>query len=80
MEHRHQLPKVGGEHPQQLGRQGDLRDQYHGGLPPGQHLLDQADIDLGLSAAGDAVQQGGARLPPEAEPVQAAEGRLLLLI
>ena len=80
MEHRHLVPEVGGKDAQQLGGQGDLRHQEQGGLSPLQGLLDQAQIDLGLSAPRHPVQQGGRRLSRPAQGVQPLKGSLLLLI
>ena len=77
---RNLLSKVGGKHPQELRRQRDLRHQNQGASPPVQHLLDEADVHLGLAAAGYPVQEshGGLSLP--AQPVQPLQSGLLLLI
>ena len=70
---------MGGKDPQQLGGEGDLRHQHQGGPAPFQRLLDQAEVHLGLSAAGDAVQQCGPR-PGAAHVIQPPEGPFLLLV
>ena len=46
--------------PNELRGQADLGNQHHGLLPAGQQASDQRQIDLGLAAAGDAVEQVGA--------------------
>ena len=43
----------------ELGGERDLRHQHQRLTAPGQHGVDRAQIDLGLAAAGDAVQQEG---------------------
>ena len=80
MKDRNLLSKVGGKHPQELRRQGDLGHQNQGASPPVQHLLDEADVHLGLAAARHAVQErhGGLSLP--AQPVQPLQSGLLFLI
>ena len=61
MENGHPGAEMGEENAHQLGSQGDLRHQDQGSPALLQHLLDQADIHLGLPASGDAVQQGRRR-------------------
>jgi hypothetical protein len=46
-----------------LRREGDLRDEHDGPLPMEERALDDAQVDLGLARARDAVQQEG---PPRA--------------
>ena len=41
----------------ELRREADLRHQHQRLLPALEHPRDQAQVDLGLAAAGDAVQQ-----------------------
>jgi hypothetical protein len=47
--------------PDELRRESDLRHQYQGSPALREHARDQVQIDLGLAAAGDAVQQIGAK-------------------
>ena len=74
------LPKMGGKHPQQLGGQGDLGHQHHSASPPVQHLLDEANVHLGLAAARYSVEKSHGGLFRPAEPVQPLQSCLLLLI
>ena len=59
----------------QLRREVDLGHQ-HQRLPAGaEHLLGRAQIDLGLAAAGDAVQQRRAGIGPSDRPADRRRGR-----
>ena len=58
MDHGHTVAEIGGEFPHHLGGERDLRHQDHGGPPLFQRALHQTEVDQGLSAAGDAVEQG----------------------
>ena len=78
MEHRHLLPEVGGEDPQQLGGEDDLRHQHQGGPPSGQGLLDQPDVYLGLAAPRHPIEEGGGGPALPGQGVQPLKGRLLL--
>ena len=80
VEHGHLVPKTGGEPPHHLGRQHDLRHQDHGPPPPAQYFLNQTEIDLGLAAAGDALEQHRLRLPGLRQGPDRLKGRLLFLI
>ena len=80
VEHGHLVPKTGGEPPHHLGRQHDLRHQDHGPPPPAQYFLNQTEIDLGLAAAGDALEQHRLRLPGLRQGPDTLKGRLLFLI
>lgn len=71
-------PKWEGENAQELGGQGDLGHQHHGGTAPGQCLIDQPEIHLGLAAARHPVQQGGSGSSDRRQGVQSLKGRLLL--
>ena len=62
VEQRHLMPEIGGEPRHHLGRQRDLRNEDHHGLPPLQQLLRQTDVHHSLAAAGNAPQQRNARL------------------
>ena len=78
VEHSDVVPEVGGENAQELGGQGDLGHQHHGGTAPGQCLIDQPEIHLGLAAARHPVQQGGSGSSDRRQGVQSLKGRLLL--
>ena len=80
VEHGDVVSEVGGEHPQQLRGQGDFRHQDQGTLPPLQHLLDEANVHLGLAAARYAVEQGGRGFLLPAQLVQSLKGGLLLVV
>ena len=80
VEHGHLVAEVGGKALQHLGRQSNLRHQDHAGLSIGNDLLEQTDIDLRLSAAGDAEEQGAAGLLPPVELPQPLEGGPLLVV
>ena len=67
-----------GKSPQQLRGQSNLRHQ-HQNLPPlGQHILDQLEIDLRLTAARNAIQQVDSELAPSL--LHSADGLLLTRI
>ena len=57
MEHRHIAAEIGGKFPHHLRSQHDLRHQDDSSLALPQNLLHQTQIDLGLAAAGDAVEE-----------------------
>ena len=76
----HLLPEMGGEQPHKLGSQGDLGHQHQGGAAPPERLVDQFQIDLGFSAAGDAVEQSGGGLVLGGQGVEAVKGGLLLVV
>ena len=55
VEYGHTIPEMAVKHRDQLGREGDLRNQDQC-LPPGvQHIPDQADINGGLPASGHSI-------------------------
>ena len=78
MQHRHLLPELCPELAQQMGRQPNLRHQHHGLLALCQYVVDELDIDGGLAAAGDAVEQGAAGAAQHL--TDAVIGGLLLLV
>ena len=80
VQHRHLSSKIGCKDSQQLGRQGNFRNQEHGAFPGGQTGLNQPDIHAGFSGAGDAVKQGNARLFLRHLGSQAFKTGLLLLV
>ena len=80
VEHGHPASEIGGKAGHHLGGQHDLRHQYHGGPSLFQYLLDQADINQGFSAAGDALEQRRLRLPGFTQCQDAVKGRLLLCV
>ena len=55
------VPELGGELPQHLGCQPDLRHEHDRAFAHRKRLFDQLEVDLGLAAAGHAEQQRGAR-------------------
>lgn len=59
MQRHHRHPEAAPETCQGLRCQADLRHQQQRLATAGDHRLDQLQIDLGLAAAGDAVQQAG---------------------
>ena len=77
VEHGHILSKIGGKFPHHLGCQHNLRHQDNGGSPLGQYLLNQLQIDLGLSAAGNALQQCARSLSRLYQPTKLVKGLLL---
>ena len=80
VEHRHLLPEPGSHQPQQLGRQGDFRNQKHGAFPLLQAGLNQPDIHAGFSGAGNAVEKSRPRLFLRHLGSQTFKAGLLLLI
>ena len=79
VEHRHLVPEIPGEPAHHLGCQHDFRHQHDGGFALFQYFLDQAKIDLGFPAAGNALEQHslGSRIVGQVQDL--AEGFLLLL-
>ena len=63
MQHRHRNGETLAETPDELRREPDLRHQHQRALAAAQRSLDRVQIDLGLAAAGDAVQQEGREAP-----------------
>ena len=61
------------------GGEDDLRHQHDGGASRGEHLLYQPQIDLGLSTAGDALEQHRLRLGAAGQIEDLGKGCLLLL-
>ena len=57
VQHRHLLPEAALKSTHQLRRQRDLWHQNQRALAPLDRRLDQPQVDLGLAAAGDAVEQ-----------------------
>mgnify|MGYP001426304863 CR=1 FL=1 len=53
------IGKAADQSTSRLGREGDFGDQYQGDLAPVEYLLDETDVDLRLSRAGDSQQQMG---------------------
>ena len=77
VQHRHPVEPPA-EPADRLGRQADLGDQHDRLASPGDHLLDRREVDLGLAAAGDPVdQEGGERVSLQGRS-QCRHGRLLL--
>jgi len=70
--------EVQAELPDHLRRQRDLGHEQNGALSPVERLADQTDIDLGLAAAGDAVEQRRVRRAVHQRP-QALKGGVLRL-
>ena len=79
MEHGDGLPEIGGKGFEHLGRERDLRNEQDRGAARFELGGDEADIDRGLSAAGNALKQRALRSAAPAEGVQALEHALLLL-
>ena len=77
---RHLPAEMGEEELQQAGGQGNFRDHYNGPPSRRQGLLDQMEVDLGLPAAGDPVEEGRLRLSPVHQRPQPFIGRLLRLV
>jgi hypothetical protein len=61
----------------ELGREGDLGDQDQGLAAAGDDLLHEAQVDLGLAAAGDAEEQEGLEAPEAFR--EAGDGGLLFV-
>jgi len=62
VEDRHPAGEAGDEPAHDLGRQRDLRHQHDRRPAMAQTPGDRPQVDLGFAAAGDAVQQEGARV------------------
>ncbi len=77
MQHRHRGIEALAEARQQLRRECDLGHQHQRPPPRGQYPFDEPQVDLGLAAAGDAVQHEGAK-GPEGAPDRLHRQRLLL--
>ena len=77
---RHFPAEVGQEDAEQAGGQGDLGDQDDGPLSLVQGVPDEVKVHLGLSRAGDAVEQGRLGLRRSQQSGQAFIGPLLLVI
>ena len=71
---------MGGENPQKLGGENNLRHQHQRRLSPGEDRLNKANIYLCLAAACHAVKKGGGGTIPPGQGVQAIKGRLLRLV
>ena len=80
MENGHLLAKLAGKLVHELGGKGYLGHQHHGAPTLFQSLVDELDIDLGLSAARDSVQQSGSGPPGLHQRPQTVHGLLLLVI
>ena len=80
VEHPDLVAKMGRKQPQQLRRQSDFWHHHQRGPAPLQHPADQLQIHLGLSAAGDAIEQRRRRLAGADQLVQTLIGPLLLLV
>ena len=80
MQHRHPAAKMRQKQLHQAGGQGDLRDHDNGPPPRRQGPLDQVEIDLGLAAAGNAIQQRSLGAVLLQQGGQALIGFLLLLV
>ena len=80
VQHRNLSPKIGRKDSQQLGRQGNFRNQEHGAFPILQAGLNQPDIHAGFSGAGNPIKQGNARLFLRHLGSQSFKAGLLLLI
>jgi hypothetical protein len=63
MEHRDAVAEPGADPAEQLGGKGDLWDEEDRLTAGGAHLLDRAQIHLGLPGTGHAVQDEGG-VPP----------------
>ena len=57
MQHRQPARESGGEAPDCLRGERDLRHQDQALAALSQHIIEQAQVDLGLAAAGDAMEQ-----------------------
>ena len=80
MENGHLLAKLAGKLVHELGGEGDFRHQHHGTPALLQALVNELDIDLGLSAASNPVQQGGSGPLGLHQRPQTVHGLLLLVI
>ena len=70
-------PEAGAKTGGQLRSQGDLRDENQGLFPQSQGIGDGMQVDLGLAAAGDAVQQEGSKDPAVQSGVEGTPGLFL---
>ncbi len=64
MEHGDAVAEASLEAPDRLGGQGDLGNQNDGSAADLQGVADSREIDLGLPAAGDPVEERGLALAP----------------
>ena len=71
---RHARAEARAEHRRDRGRQRDLRHQHQHAAARRAHRLGQAQIDLGLAAAGDAMQQRDAERAGSASVAQSLDG------
>jgi hypothetical protein len=69
VQHGHGCVDATGKALAQLRRQADLRHQHQHLLSKAQRVVDQAQVDLGLAAAGDAVEQEAAEACRLAHPL-----------
>ena len=74
-DHRHGEPVL--EPMQCLGRQANFRHQHQGLAPQAQAALDGLQIDFGFTAAGDPLQQQGAKAGPGVDRLQ---GQALFIV
>ena len=61
VQHGDLFPETGPEAPFHLGDEGDFRHQHEGCFLAGNGLGHQVEVDFGLAAAGDALQQDGGK-------------------
>src|SRR5215472_15886763 len=61
MQHRERYRETRVKALEELGRESNLRHEHQRTPAREQHLLDEAHVDLGFAAAGDAVQEEGAK-------------------
>lgn len=80
MQHGHPLTEIRGKPPHHLRRQHNFRHQHDGLLPQLQYFPNQAKIDLGFSAAGNALKQHRAGLSAAEHGHHGIQGRLLLVV
>jgi hypothetical protein len=66
VEHRDAVAEPGADPAEQLGSKRDLGDEEDRLASRGAHLLDRAQVDLGLPGAGHAVQHEGG-VPPRCD-------------
>jgi hypothetical protein len=66
VEHRDAIAEPGADPAEQLGGEGDLGDEEDRLAARSAHLLDRAQIDLGLPGTGHAVQHEGG-VPPRGD-------------
>ena len=72
MDDRDAAREAGGKTADRLGRQRDLGDEHDRAPSGGERRVDGGEVDLGLAAAGDAVQQ---HAPVDALSDRAQQGR-----